>query len=196
MAGAGLTTDGPSSNPLGLTREQWRKFLIATHGFSEQDENGVDLGRLRENLGRSSEQRLAELGRLAESTTAWAGLLEEHGVRAVLIGGVAMCLHGSSYLTRDIDFYYSREPQNLEALARALKAQEPRLRGGDEDLPLSLGRADPERRLQLRHHHETGQPRPPGDVRAAPFDEVRARAVTYRVEGQDLTVATLKTWSG
>ena len=46
---------------LGLTEEQWAIFQKATHGYGEQDENGVDLSVLRENLKLSPTQRLNRL---------------------------------------------------------------------------------------------------------------------------------------
>ena len=62
-------------------------------------------------------------------------LLLDHGVRFVVIGGVAMRLHGSSHITEDIDILYSRDPENLEALANAFRDHHPRLRGAPADLP-------------------------------------------------------------
>jgi hypothetical protein len=61
--------------------------------------------------------------------------LQEHGVRFVLIGGVAATLHGSPLLTADVDIAYERTKQNLERLAAALKEMGARLRGIAEDLP-------------------------------------------------------------
>ena len=43
---------------LGLTEEQWAIFQKATHGFGEQDENGVDISHLRANLRLTPTQRL------------------------------------------------------------------------------------------------------------------------------------------
>ena len=46
----------------------------------------------------------------------------------VLIGGAAMALHGSSQLTKDMDFCFARSQPNAERLARALQPHHPRLR--------------------------------------------------------------------
>lgn len=43
---------------LGMTDEQWAIFQKATHGYGEQDENGVDLSHLRANLRLTPTQRL------------------------------------------------------------------------------------------------------------------------------------------
>ena len=46
---------------LGMTDEQWEWFQKATHGNGDQDENGVDLSLLRENLRLTPTQRLDKL---------------------------------------------------------------------------------------------------------------------------------------
>lgn len=47
-------------------------------------------------------------------------VLQHEGVRYVVIGGVAAALHGSPYLTYDLDICVDRQPENLAALAGAL----------------------------------------------------------------------------
>ncbi len=63
----------------------------------------------------------------------------------ILIGGVAMVLHGSAHMTEDIDLYYRRSADNYERLVLALKEYHPRLRGAPDDLPFQW---DP---LTIRH---------------------------------------------
>jgi hypothetical protein len=46
---------------LGMTPEQWQRFQEATRGYGEQDENGIDLSLLRENLRLTPTQRLERL---------------------------------------------------------------------------------------------------------------------------------------
>lgn len=46
--------------------------------------------------------------------------LHDEGVSFVVIGGVAMFLHGSAHATKDIDFCYERSQANAERLARAM----------------------------------------------------------------------------
>lgn len=46
--------------------------------------------------------------------------LEKHEVDYVLIGGVAVILHGMQRLTSDVDFFIKIVPENLEKLRRAL----------------------------------------------------------------------------
>jgi hypothetical protein len=47
-------------------------------------------------------------------------VLNEEGVRYVLIGGFAAAVHGSPLPTSDVDIVPAREEENLERLARAL----------------------------------------------------------------------------
>lgn len=58
--------------------------------------------------------------------------LSERGVNFVVIGGYAATLHGSAYLTRDLDICYERTPENMERLVSALTPYPPRLRGAPE----------------------------------------------------------------
>jgi hypothetical protein len=55
-----------------------------------------------------------------------------------IIGAVAMVLHGSARVTRDLDICYSRERENLRKLAAALKPVAPTLRGAPASLPFAL----------------------------------------------------------
>jgi hypothetical protein len=43
---------------LGMTEEQWEVFKRFTRGYGDQDENGVDLSLIRENLKLSPTERL------------------------------------------------------------------------------------------------------------------------------------------
>jgi hypothetical protein len=52
-------------------------------------------------------------------------MLSERGVNFVVIGGYAATLHGSAYLTRDLDICYERTPENMERLVSALSPYRP-----------------------------------------------------------------------
>jgi hypothetical protein len=56
-------------------------------------------------------------------------------VEFVLIGGWSAIVHGSRFMTDDLDVCYARTPENLGRLARALAPYHPRLRGLPEGLP-------------------------------------------------------------
>ena len=57
--------------------------------------------------------------------------LDRHGVRYVLIGGLAAVLHGSPLQTVDMDICPSRTPDNLARLAAALDDMDARIRTSD-----------------------------------------------------------------
>lgn len=46
---------------LGMTEEQWMIFQAHTQGYGAQDENGVDITLLRENLRLTPGERLRRL---------------------------------------------------------------------------------------------------------------------------------------
>ncbi len=53
----------------------------------------------------------------------------------VIIGGVAISVHSTGYVTRDLDFCYLRTTENLKRIVSAFAPFNPRLRGFPEDLP-------------------------------------------------------------
>ena len=65
-------------------------------------------------------------------------VLHEHGVRFVVIGGVAMFVLGTPTTTTDLDICYARDARNLEALATALGEIGAVLRGAPEGVPFVL----------------------------------------------------------
>lgn len=67
-------------------------------------------------------------------------LHREH-VEFVIIGGLAAVLHGSAYVTADMDICYSRKRENLENLARALESFHPSLRAIADQIPFRLDAA-------------------------------------------------------
>jgi hypothetical protein len=62
-------------------------------------------------------------------------LLTQHQVEFVIVGGVAISAHGSSYLTYDLDVAYARTRDNLKRLAGALAPYHPHPRDFPPDLP-------------------------------------------------------------
>jgi hypothetical protein len=50
-------------------------------------------------------------------------ILTDAGVEFAIIGGWSAIMHGSAYLTNDLDLCYSRSGVNLQRLARALAPQ-------------------------------------------------------------------------
>jgi hypothetical protein len=129
-------------------------------GYEVYSESGVDLTLLRSNLRQSIEERLANNRRAAESgmahwqsnpyrelliannrglsmtdAVAFLKVLVANNVQFVLIGGQALAVHGSAYVTFDTDICYQRTPDNLAALVAALAPIHPYLRGVPPGLP-------------------------------------------------------------
>ena len=75
---------------LSMTDDQWAQWLVYTHGYGKQDENGIDILLIRENLRFSPWKRLEKLQ------------------RSIII-----------------DFAVARDPENLEALIKALAPYHP-----------------------------------------------------------------------
>jgi hypothetical protein len=74
---------------------------------------------------------------LFEPTRAFE-TLNRHGVKYVVIGGLAAAAHGSPSVTRDTDICYARDRANLEALAAALAELHARLRGVEREVSFRL----------------------------------------------------------
>ena len=53
----------------------------------------------------------------------------------VVVGGWSAIIHGSSYMTQDLDLCFSRNRENLKRLANALAPFHPRLRDFPAELP-------------------------------------------------------------
>ena len=56
----------------------------------------------------------------------------------MIVGGLAVTIHGSAYVTFDFDLCYARDAEDFSRLARALQPLHPRLRGAPEDLPFRV----------------------------------------------------------
>jgi len=65
-------------------------------------------------------------------------LLGHHGVRYVLIGGLAAVTHGAPLVTQDVDICCARDQDNLELLAAALREVNAELRGAPQGLAFRL----------------------------------------------------------
>ena len=61
--------------------------------------------------------------------------LAKHEVEFVIIGGVAINLHSSAYVTEDFDFCFLRERENLKHIVKAFAPFNPRLRHFPKNLP-------------------------------------------------------------
>jgi len=120
--------------------------------------------------------------------------LQAHGVRFVLIGGLAGKAHGSPTLTVDIDVCYARDRDNLERLAAVLGELGAALRGAPPDLPFHPDRRTIERGDMFTFVTDYGDL----DILGTPsgvagFDDLDANAVEAEVDdGLVVRVASLE----
>ena len=143
-----------------MTKEEYLRKMGDPRWYGEQDENGVDLSLIRENLKLTPEERLRRMEQEAEAAMELrkggreermkdkprarrglfkiAELLNRHDVEFIVVGGQAEWLMGSPRMTVDVDVCYRRTPENLQRLADALKTIKPTLRGAPEGLPFVL----------------------------------------------------------
>ena len=131
-------------------------------GYEVYSESGVDLTQLRRNLQLSLEERLRNNSRMLPLMDALrkSGQRERHArshqarkpgmlfdvealvrqlvdfhVQYVLIGGMAMRVHGSAHVTEDLDLCYARTANNIAAVSKAFAPLHPCLRGAPPGLP-------------------------------------------------------------
>lgn len=65
-------------------------------------------------------------------------VLERHQVRYVVIGGLATAIHGSPYITRDVDVTPARDRVNFVQLAAALRELDAKLHVPDLEYPVEV----------------------------------------------------------
>jgi hypothetical protein len=75
---------------------------------------------------------------LAISVEKLLKALHDQEVEFIIIGGAAAVIHGSAYVTGDLDILLLKERENLKRLVTALAPFNPSLRGAPNDLPFLL----------------------------------------------------------
>jgi len=114
------------------------------------------------------------------------------GVEFVIIGGLAATLHGSAYITTDVDFCYNRSLQNLDRLARALTAIHATLRGAPPDLPFRPDASTLKAGLNFTFVTDMGDIDIFGEVSGlGPFSEVVKEAEEVSLFGFPVRILTL-----
>jgi predicted nucleotidyltransferase len=116
----------------------------------------------------------------------------EARVDFVVVGGLAVVLHGYVRTTKDLDICYAGDDANLEALGDVLVAIEARLRGIEDDIPFV-----PDGRT-LRHTQILTLETSLGwvdllvDPAGSPsYATLRERATSMHVSGHDVQVASV-----
>ena len=118
--------------------------------------------------------------------------LEAGGVRFVLIGGLAMVLLGSDYITKDVDIVYARDADNLAALVVALNPMRPRLRGVPADLPFIFDVRTFQNVSNMTLMTDIGDLDLLGEAPGADsFEALWERSVTVELDGFSIRVASI-----
>jgi len=126
------------------------------------------------------------------SATELLHALVQRGVDFVVVGGIAMVIHGSSRLTQDLDVCFAPDPANLSVLGAALSELGARPRGVEDDVPFvpdarALGQLSIAT-LDTRHGPLDLLRAPIG---APPYEQLRRRATRIEVDGIAVLVASL-----
>jgi hypothetical protein len=116
--------------------------------------------------------------------------LDEHRVDYVVVGGIAVQVHGHVRMTNDLDLIPSPTPTNLKRLAEALKDLQARvLNPGSEHLRIDARMLPRATLWQLST--------PDGDIDilhdapgAAPFPQLRQRALTIALGDIEIPIAS------
>jgi predicted nucleotidyltransferase len=118
--------------------------------------------------------------------------LVARGVDFVIVGGMAMVLHGSARLTRDLDICYSTDPANLDALGATLVELAARLRGPSEDVPFVPDGRTLRRTTILTLDSDDGRIDLLGSPAGAPpYPQLREHATRTTFDGRAILIASL-----
>jgi hypothetical protein len=121
-------------------------------------------------------------------------VLDEHGVRYVLIGGLAAVLHGAPHVTTDVDVVPEDGQANLERLSAALRDLDARIRttGEPDGIPFDHSAESLSRIRVWNLQTSKGDL----DITFEPsgtrgYDDLRRDVVRMEVRGIDVPVASL-----
>ena len=118
--------------------------------------------------------------------------LADHAVEYVVVGGVAINLHSSAYITRDLDFCYSRTIENLNRLVKALEPFQPRPRGFDPNLPFYFDLSTLRNGTNFTFETSLGEIDMLGEVKGiGDYSAVLERSVVYQIYGCEVRALSL-----
>jgi predicted nucleotidyltransferase len=120
-------------------------------------------------------------------------LLAEHEVDFIIIGGVAISAHGSSYLTFDLDICYLRTKDNLRRLVAALSPYHPRLRDMPEGLPFIWDESTLRQGTNFTLSTDLGDIDLLGEVKGVgTYDDALSSSIVVHLFGNDMRILSLK----
>jgi hypothetical protein len=120
-------------------------------------------------------------------------LLAEHEVDFIVVGGVAISAHGSSYFTFDLDLCYFRTTDNLRRIVSALWPYHPRLRDLPEGLPFIWDEATLQQGTNFTLTTDLGDIDLLGEVKGVgTYDDALSSSLVVHLFGNDVRVLSLK----
>ena len=118
--------------------------------------------------------------------------LADNDVDYVVVGGVAITLHSTAYITRDLDFCYSRKNDNLSRLVRALGSFSPRPRNFPKELSFLFDETPLRNGTNFAFETEIGDIDLLGEVKGiGDYDSVVAQSEVYEIYGRSVKALTL-----
>jgi uncharacterized nucleotidyltransferase DUF6036 len=121
-------------------------------------------------------------------------VLDRHGVRYVLVGGLAAVLHGAAHVTTDVDVVPEDAQANLERLSAALRELDARIRmtGEPDGIPFDHSAESLSRVRVWNLQTSMGDL----DITFQPsgtrgYDDLRRDVITMEIRGVEVPVASL-----
>jgi hypothetical protein len=129
---------------------------------------------------------------IAASFEAVLDRLARNEVDFIVIGGLAAALHGSAYVTQDVDVCYGRSHASIEHLCRALADLHPNLRGAPAGLPFRFDPATVKAGLNFTLSTDLGPVDVLGEVSPfGDFEKLKPHAVPMSLGGHSVLVLSL-----
>lgn len=118
--------------------------------------------------------------------------LAEQQVEFIVVGGVAITLHSSGYITEDLDFCYSRSRENIKRLVSALAPFNPKPRRWSEDLPFFFDERTIRNGTNFTFETTIGDIDLLGEVKGlGDYADALRRSVTYEIYGTEVKALNL-----
>lgn len=119
--------------------------------------------------------------------------LAANNVDYVIVGGVAVSLHSSGYITQDLDFCYSRTKENIRRLFIALLPFEPNPRNWQKGLPFVFDESTLRNGTNFTFDTLIGPIDLLGEVKGiGDYADALANSVEYTIYGTQVKAFTLE----
>ena len=110
--------------------------------------------------------------------------LAANNVEYVIVGGVAITLHSSGYITRDLHFCYSREKTNIASLVAALAPHDPKPRNWPKGLRFIFDESSIRNGTNFTFETSIGDIDMLGEVKGiGVYDDAVTNSVVYEIFG-------------